>query len=119
VSVQVAAIAESVTLHVCNGCRKRRAGIATTALLTKSARQSALLAGIQLTVTRSACLAGCHTGLTAMLETEDAVVRLQGVATAADVDQIVRHSADLLHARANAAVDGFLLSRTVWSQLED
>lgn len=104
-------MAAELTLHICTTCR-RAEPCDGYGLLARAARAEAKRAGVALTLEQSACLSGCGTGLTAMVETAAGMVRLQRVATAAQAALAVAGGERLVDGGEVAGLT--VLSRMRW-----
>lgn len=108
----------AVTLHLCTTCRQGRrpgAPFARVTSLEAAARKCAQSLGIALQTERTSCLSGCHEGLTAMIETEAAMVRLRGIAGPAEIDKVFAHLDSLQAGAAAPEVAPLVLSTTRWA----
>ncbi|MSQ82227.1 MAG: hypothetical protein EXR77_04820 [Myxococcales bacterium] len=87
--------------------------------LTAAAKKAAKANGFALDVARSACLSGCSTGPTALLESDQGVVRLQAMVDTLCLSRAVAAAATLISpAPVPAELGDVVLSRLLWAQLE-
>jgi len=70
---------------------------------------------IQLEIEKTVCLSGCESGLMAMVETVDGMVRVKQMQTAAQIGPLL-DAAQALIAGKKTPIDGLILSRINWQQ---
>lgn len=94
--------------------------MASLSQLTAAAKKAAKANGFAIEVARSACLSGCSTGPTALLESDQGVVRLQAMVDSLGLSRAVAAAATLISpAPVPAELRNVVLSRLLWAQLED
>lgn len=109
-------------LQICTTCRKTNLSPAPWAPvreLVGAAQQWAKQAKQDLQVEEVNCLSGCAVGLTALLEDDDAAVRLHSIVDAATLKQVLQTSEALLRGQPAGSADALILSRTDWSEWRD
>ncbi len=107
-----------VCLRLCKGCTRVPPAQSVTQLAA-SALKIAKRLGIALQVERVSCLSSCEPGHSALIETEDGVLRLRGVATAAHAVAAVQHGPAAIAGDVVAeALAPLVLSRMRWADLD-
>ncbi len=109
-------------LQICTTCRKTNLNPPAWAPVTElvgAARQWAKQAKQPLEIEEVNCLSGCAVGLTALIEDDDAAVRLHSIADAATLKQVLLASEALLRGQPAGKADALVLSRTDWSEWRD
>lgn len=101
-------------LHLCTTCRlKSRCD--SVGMLIKAAKLHADRHEIQLEIEKTPCLSGCESGLMAMVETVDGMVRIKQIQTAAQIGSLL-DTAEALIAGQKTPIDGQILSRLNWRE---
>jgi predicted metal-binding protein len=109
-------------LHLCTTCRRtdlRRVECVPVRELVKVAKGWAAQTGQELEIEEVNCLSGCAVGLTAMIEDDDASVRLYNVKDGAVLTQVLDASEALLRGQPAGDVQPLVLSRTDWTEWRD
>ena len=109
-------------LQICTTCRKSSAANppwSAVRELVGVAKRWAKQAKQDLQIEEVNCLSGCAVGLAALIEDDDAAVRLHSIADAATLKQVLQRSDDLLRGQPAGPADALILSRTDWSEWRD
>lgn len=109
-------------LHLCTTCRRtdlRPVECASVRELVRSAKLWSTRSGQSLRIEEVNCLSGCAVGLTAMIEDDDASVRLYNIKDGAVLTQVLDASQALLRGEPAGEVQQLVLSRTDWSEWRD
>ncbi len=101
-------------LHVCTTCRLKTRCDSVGALI-KAAKLHASQRNMALEIEKTACLSGCESGLMAMVETVDGMVRVKQLQAATQIGPLL-DSAQALIAGEKTPIDGQILSRINWRE---